>query len=321
MRNRELEEQMVAAVLADRAAPDRAPFVVFADWLIAHGEPFGELLGAQLAGHKDRVDAAHFAGELRGPLDPKLDGVAYSRSMPPFWGALEIGGGRHASKRLAGALEHPLAAILDKLVLRIPSAAQHGSMVAMIERAPRTLRELIVYTPATIEVGAVLNAIPNLEHAIVHAPSLRGELSHAGLRRLFVRVPGLGDLPARLAEAALPRLANLHLGALGKGELATMPAFAPLLAAPPPKLACLELTEVADTGQVCRALASSRLLSQLTSLDIKGTWSASALDTIRELRPRLAHLERLALIPRQDEVADRVLSPLSIPPREPHDYD
>ncbi|MCX5747434.1 MAG: TIGR02996 domain-containing protein [Proteobacteria bacterium] len=229
-------------------------YLVYADWLIEHGDPRGELITAQIAA--ERGDAA----ERRSAI------AVFARHRPYLFGQLadavradalhwRRGFIHHAhlanpylvvaeGERIPLALDviarqllqHPSARFLVKLTIGdvepppprdyysppartvLPTAVQ-PVLDGVAGELPPTLRELhVVEHTGRFRIDALCASLPNLTDLEVTGRFTASALALPNLRRATFRTPGMSGTQLRdLARASLPRLTSLVL-ALDLGE-------------------------------------------------------------------------------------------------------
>jgi hypothetical protein len=124
-------------------------------------------------------------------------------------------------------------------------------------------------------IAGVLRAYPALRHLTLRAGALAiGELRHAELRAFGIESHQLtAESLADLRAAAWPRLERLEISFHDRDRPLACAArdLAPLLEGDPlPSLSHLGVRGCAFADDVVRALAGSRLLPRLASLDLSG---------------------------------------------------
>lgn len=213
LRNPEIEARLAAEDDDELAA-------VYADWLIEHGNPLGELLACATDDKlRKRVLAKH--GEaLWGPV------AEYVRLYDFGWGragVVSIAVTRATSYelewgRVIGAiLDRPLAAFCRRLSIGpLPSSAttQVEEMLEVIAARPRpTLRQIALNGGVGNVAAAELAAgYPNLTSLELHVSNVQNPLEHPSLERLALRVDSFTAIGNALVRASLPRLRSLTLG-------------------------------------------------------------------------------------------------------------
>jgi uncharacterized protein (TIGR02996 family) len=294
-----------ADLLAEIAAAphDAAPYLVYADAYLGHGDPRGELVVVQHALETAGAGAICLQRREAELLDEHLEAWLgpigeHRDSLIVRWRRGFLAGAR-VRLRKAAADVAPLRALLDvpeaaaalvELYLG-PNKAAAASCQPLLDelcaRRPPALRRLHVGDGPLDEVWAVpsvevdLDALAPLPLAAltVQASSitLRGR-ALPRLRELALRAPGLA--PARLAEAgAWPALESLSLWCAAPGPLSRW-----LDPARFPRLRSLALDGAADADAVAAELRRLPIARQLDSIAITGgtltEWGALALATL-----------------------------------------
>ncbi len=284
------------------AAPhDAAPYLVYADALLSHGDPRGELVAVQHALETAGAGAIHLVRREAELLDQHLEawlGPICDRRdrLIVRWRRGFLAGARVRLRKpaadvapLRALLDAPEAAALLELYLG-PNDAEAGSCQPLLDelaaRRPPGLRRLHVGDAPIDETWAMpsieldLGALPpRLEALAVQASSiaLRGR-APAQLRELALRSPGLG--PVRMIDAgAWPALEALSLWCAAPRPLAQW-----LDPARFPRLRTLALDGVADGDAVAAELRGLPIARQLEAIAITGStvteWGALALASL-----------------------------------------
>lgn len=319
--------ELEAAIAAN--LDDPAPYLIYADWLQAHGDPQGEVIVLAHAGKT--AAAAQLVSEHRmlgGLADLAKSGpkrqlnlyltwhMGFVRTVSIGWDAYLGRNYYDALDDLTMLLELPIARFVRSLEIGPvpPSRRDKMSFDGFLERLaevamPSTLASLKVgeignwplHDTSAGPFDGVLRAYPSLRSLTVHAGDVElGRLEHGELRTLDVRTYGLSIAALTdLGHAQLPRLEalELQLGQPNRGASPRESHLAPLLASDGfPALRHLRLLNLTLTDEVIWSLASSRMLTQLETLDLRSaTLTDDRADTIVELRDRFAHLACLDL--------------------------
>ena len=314
--------QLEAAIRADR--DDAGPYLVYADWLQAHGSLLGELVVLQHAGRTRPAKA--LVDQLRMPA-PDLATAGWKWGL---WEWLRLENSRDwmDSKFDALALARalfaaPMCAALAELRIGVLRGEHVGDAEAVIDEARQ---HAWAHDLARLHVGDVERGVDMAHHVIgdvgkriAHAfPNLRVLRLHSGEQSWHEResfgVAGL-DLPhltelvvetcsltaARcraIARAKLPALERLELwfGSTNYRATATVDDVQPILAGTAfPRLTRLGLRNAEIADDLARALPGSPLAARLTSLDLSmGTLSddgAAALVAGASSFPKLRALD------------------------------
>lgn len=217
-RNLEIEAKLLAS-------PDDELASVYADWLIEHGNPLGELFACavdRLA--RRRVLAKHAA--LWGALaeHEKLLDITWTRTGI---GALVVQCtsvvGMEWGRLVAAVLDRPLAAFCRSLSIGpLPAVAglQFETLLAMVGVVPRpNIRELAVksgetlFGRANLDVSELASWFAGVERLRILATGLVGApLRHPAVEQLDLHLSSLSELERALVGAELPRLRQLTLG-------------------------------------------------------------------------------------------------------------
>jgi uncharacterized protein (TIGR02996 family) len=300
---------------------DPAPYLVYGDWLQAHGDPRGQLIAAQAApGSPDlAIVEARLLEEHRGALL----GAAAELEPPPaiewslgFWRAVRLGGfGWNAltSAQVEAVLAAPSARVLRELAL---DAALAPAILEVCARKHRTLEALDVsLRNHRIDDRSLAALAPCTRLARLALFSCE-EVTAEGLAPLG-RLPALRAIDLRnhpIAEAGVERLRGLPLadvrfnvvapgfGAGGMRAFATMPLQT--LALDGESLDDGALVPLADHGSLANvelagAAIGPRGMAALASLpSLRRLYLPSSLvgdDGVRQLGARAATLRALFL--------------------------
>ena len=335
------------AAIAD--APDEpGPYLVYADWLQANGDPRGTLIVLQHHGREREAGElieehrAHLLGPLaaaadaaggdtrRGGAPRKLElawHLGFLREARIGWWAV---GGEAVRREAAAALEALLALPSSRFLrhLAIESvpflrgdrdlAPFLDAITAAGRARPLPLRSLFIgqdASPWTIgPVAGVLGACPELRHLTLRASELSlGELAHPRLRAFGIEAHRLTrQNVAELRAAAWPRLEQLELSFHSRDLPAACDAgdLAPLLEGDNlPALRHLGILACPFADEIVRALAGSRLLPRLQTLDLSGgALSYAGVAAMARSRLAFSHLARLELVHNQLTAAARAVA-------------
>lgn len=317
-----------AAILAD--PDDPAPYLVYADWLQGQGDPRGELIVLQHKEANDAI-AAHFAAHpaLLGPFgtfaaaEPAKHKWSRGKELKLAWrwgfidtidiswGMYDRGGtSESAAAEMRELLVHPSARFVRRLAVG-PTPGDDGMYMrgvdaAVAEHAPASVRELVwgragewdISSTGTGALGAILTRL---------APGLRKVRASGGdielapalvlpeLRELSIETGALSaEALDRVIEARWPKLASLDLwiGQTNYGGSTTTAQVGKLLARTDmPALRHLAIKNCPYIDDVIPLLARSKLLAQLTSLDLSmGALSDEGLRRMVEHQDAFRHL-------------------------------
>lgn len=345
------------------AAPDRAaeleaaiaespdepgPYLVYADWLQAIGDPRGTLIVLQHHGREREASElleahrAHFLGPLaeaaaaagpeprRGAGPRKLElawHLGFIREARVGWWA--AGGEtarRQAVAALGALLALPSSRFLRHLAIESVPFLRGGrdldpflAAIAGAARArPLTLRSLFVgqdASPWTIgPIAGVLAACPELRHLTLRAGELAlGALAHPRLRAFGIEGHRLTrQNVAEMAAADWPRLEQLEISFHSRDLPGGCDArdLAPLWAGDNlPALQHLGVLACPFADELVRDLAASPLLGRLRTLDLSGgALSAAGVAAMARSRLAFSHLARLELVHNRLDAAARAVA-------------
>ena len=283
-----------AAIRANR--DDRAVYQIYADWLIQHGSPLGDVMAMRLAGEP-----------ASDGLDPRLAEVHAPWGL---WRVLRVHGD---VEQLAPLFASPACGVLEELRVGVVTACDRLLDLASTHAWAGALRSLNLgdvitdWLPSNRmhlvvgEVGRVISeAFPDLRWLSIAA----GELGLEGLALPKLEVLELSTLVmtrARLAAvlaAELPALRRLSLffGPASTGTDATLAELAPLLEGRcHAGVVDLAVANFEDGDQLARALVDSPIAARLESLDLSlgtlGDVGAALLATSAARFPRLRRLD------------------------------
>ncbi len=222
---------------------DDARFLVYADWLTAHGNPRGELASIQLAReHGDSPELAareaellgehaeQFRGRHRTKYTQWLDDLCISHYKAGFWRSLSYSG---SADELRLILNHPSARLLHTLQIQNIAESSENYDVAISTMAaanprPLGLRELRIgdlpegqtalagFGDRTCSnLGELADTYPQLATLRLLCPNFgfaESRAEFASLRWLDARIGASPESLAQLARTRLPGLEQLDLG-------------------------------------------------------------------------------------------------------------
>lgn len=324
--NPELEK----AVLAN---PDDAQaYLVYADWLQGQGDPRGELMALQHAMATDPAKKASAqAAEkklleknkaaLLGPIAKNADCFPTVEWRYGFLRKVKVGldyemyeDGLRLEKLLKQLLAHPSARFLEELVLGPESFEGDLNYQACIDLlvkhgGPKTLRSLFFgdFTYEDCEVSwshlgnlsKLYAAFPRLRSLTIHTGSRTlGKIVLPELREFRLQTGGLDRQAIQdICNAKWPRLERLEIwfGNHSYGAEGTVKDLEPILAAQGlPNLKHLGLMNAEFTDDIAVALAGSKVLAQLETLDLTmGCLSGEGVRAILSSRDAFKHLKKL----------------------------
>jgi hypothetical protein len=247
-----------------------------------------------------------------------------------FIHAAKLSHSRHAGEDFAGSmaevlemlLRHPSGRFVTELVFGFnndPSEDPLDDLIRILARkAPATIRKLhfgdFEYPDETEiswyrvgKLGKLWKAVPRLQSLIVQGGEFElGAIELPELVRAEFRTGGLSGASAKaIASAAWPRIEHLEVwyGDDNYGGTATLADAEALLArADLPRLTSLGLRNTSFTDDLCRALATSRLVPQLTRLDLSmGIMTDAGAQLFAARKAAFRHLAEL-------DVSDNYLS-------------
>lgn len=320
------------AAIAD-APDDPEPYLIYADWLQSIEDPRGTLIVLQHHGHEDQARAlleehrAHFLGPLATFAPDGDEAARRRRKLELAWHLgfireARIGwssGGRPAARgeaieaieAMRALLALPSSRLLRHLAIEsVPfdGSADFGPFLDAIAGAerPPPLRSLFIGRrggePSRAgPVAGVLRACPELRHLTLGAGAIAiGELRHAQLRAFGIESPRVTrENLADLRAAEWPRLERLELSFHARVRAPGCGArdLAPLLdGGNLPSLRHLGVRHCPFADDVVRALADSRLLPRLSSLDLSGgALSDAGVAAMARARLAFSHLAWLEL--------------------------
>ena len=196
------EADLLAAVYEN--PDDDGPRLVYADWLLEHGDPRGELITLQYRRHR---------GEALSPAEEKRENALLAKHtatwLGPIYkvlfknrtvfrrGFIEIGWLQPRGSASAAAANHPAWATVRELRIGDVPSGDHGAHI-LVQPAMRRLRVLLNAPADVVEAVAGVR-----DHG----------LEILGTSRLNMRDvdPERGPWPALLRAPGLPRLRQLQL--------------------------------------------------------------------------------------------------------------
>lgn len=318
------EQRRLEAHIAG-ALDDTDAYLVYADWLLQHGDPRGQLIMLQHQGHEAAAramlerHAGHFYGSLsaRRELVDATWHLGFIRSCRFSLDADRgPGHGPRTRAALRALLALPSMRFLRELSLGVMSVPENSYGEAIELLAGHDLRSLerlalgedVVHMrsadtePLVTDVGmtrAIYTAAPNLRTLVLRSSDDDPDLEGLALRCLReLRVEGGGNgarLLGALSRARAPELESL---AIASNFVVADAAWVPLLGGTLfRKLRHLALGVYSFLVERAGALiASAPVLRQLRSLDLSQTALGERdIDAILAGAAAFAHLERLEL--------------------------
>ncbi|MEO8704576.1 MAG: hypothetical protein ABI867_31265 [Kofleriaceae bacterium] len=274
--------ELEARIAAD--PEDRGRYLVYGDHLTDRGDPLGEFIAIGLALEKNPTQKA-----MRTAHDAWL-----AQHGARYWGGLA---------GFQRALRTPVlylgfvksCALIARFEFRATPLAE---LVAALFAGPgRFLQELVIEPGEGLTaIAATLGARPR---PTLRKLKLGASREHLGdLSAMWPGLVGLRELELErmavgLGAIAAPRLEKLAIN-YGPGEDGThtiAPLQRVLRAEQLPALRSLAITNCECADELCGALAASRVLPQLTELDLSmGTMTAAGAAILVRERERFAHL-------------------------------
>lgn len=297
-----------AAILADRDDP--APYLVYADWLEARGDPRGELIALQY--RADRIEPEN--GELlmvrdehlrRHPaLVPAID--IWQARLHWRWGFIERASIEDLlASDLLVLLEHPSCSLLRTLEI-VARDAEAPALARALLGAVRPSLEQVSFEQdcepgrsATAPEAGPWSRLPGLRRLSVAGRSLFQPIDHPALESLELR----GDPIGREAPWNLPALTRLSWRTLGGSLVHHLTELEPLWSAHLPTLRRLELGSFWARPNGEPGLLEHewflRLLPHLEALRVPlyaiRSDALQAFERLLEQRGPLAHLQKLVV--------------------------
>jgi uncharacterized protein (TIGR02996 family) len=293
-------EERARALIEEHREHFLGPLARFGDQTVGAGGAAGGAAGG-VAGEQARRDRKL---ELSWHL-------GFIREARIGWGPGARGGARRAAVEALGALlALPSSRFLRHLAIEsalLEGRADFGPFLEALAGTarPPPLRSLFVgRSGESGEIGAVagvLGAYPELRHLTLRGSTLSlGELRHAELRAFGLESPRLtrGNL-ADLRAAVWPRLERLEISfhARSRPPICEARDLTSLFSSEGLRsLRHLGVRDCPFADEVVRALADSRLLPRLSSLDLSGgTLSAAGVAAMARARLAFSHLSWLEL--------------------------
>jgi uncharacterized protein (TIGR02996 family) len=235
-RNAEIEARLAAEEDDELAA-------VYADWLIEHGNPVGELFACATDEKARRRVLAKLGGVLWGPV------ADYAKLFEVTWGKTGIVGVAVERTtafelewgRVIGALlDRPIAAFCRSLSIGPLPAEAWSQFYELLDvvaaRRPReTLRRLALRGGTwNAQIRDIATGYPRLASFEIEAGYVQSSIAHPGVETLTLRLDSLPAVEHVMARAELPRLRTLALAVrhatVGEplGKLVDMPWFGQL---------------------------------------------------------------------------------------------
>ncbi len=322
-RNADLERAIV------ERPDDLEAYLVYADWLIEHADPRGELVTAQAATERGGADerraaigvfARHrdyFLGRLGDLLradafDWRRGFIHHARIANVF---VVVSEGERVAMALAeiasAVFRHPSARFLVKLTIgdveplppdrwpRRPRTVE-PEVQSMLERiaidAPPTLRELVIEHALRCRLDLACAGLRNLTDLDVGGRFAINTLDLPNLHTLTIRPDRLGTMHLHdLAGSRVPKLASLtivHGDPNGASTAATLADFDTLLRRVDLPLAHLAIVGCPFANNLLPLIADAPLLAQLGELQLTdGNLTDQGIRPLARMRGVFDHLE------------------------------
>jgi uncharacterized protein (TIGR02996 family) len=304
---------------------DPQPYLVYADWLQSQGDVRGELITRSHQGEVGDWLETHaetlFGDELLEPLDtdpPELDlewhlGFVKAATLK----RADYDSSTDVAELTRQFLARPVARFIRALTFGLTGYESDNDYTGVVEAIVasgrgKTLESLwfgeFDYPDETEmswapwgALGPLWKAVPNLKSFGVRgAGGAFGTIDLPNLVSFTVETGGLAQSElSRIVEAKWPKLERLEVwtGDSNYGADSSADDWLPLLEATAvPKLTHLGVRNSEYTDALVKLLVGSKLLKQLTSLDLSmGTLGETGAQLILENAPAFAHLEALNL--------------------------
>jgi uncharacterized protein (TIGR02996 family) len=278
------------AAMCHAAPDDPAPWAVYADWLIAHGDARGELAALTVANEgTERSIALRHA--LFGGSSQLADRVAITDYRFGFPTEIAVHGqsGEDLARMVAGVLALPLFELLSSL--RITMTSGHASDIAGIVDAiadsqhAATLRDLDMLALYSRPDAYPLARLCELT-GLVSLRCAKSPGDHAALRTLHLE---------RLSSDMTSQLPDL--GLLEYGGMPMSSAILQLFSRTDlPALRHIRAVNTMVTADAIAIMAASPLLRQLSTLELQGQpLSPGAARQLADDAAAFRHLEQLVV--------------------------
>ncbi|NUO54843.1 MAG: WGR domain-containing protein [Polyangiaceae bacterium] len=299
--------ELEAAILAN--PDDVHAYEVYGDWLQANGDLRGELVAIQVAlskahdaglsgranellSNNEELFYGDIAEQVRGSVNVTWR-YGFFDKVRISMGYDDADGGADIDDIVSAVLTHPSGRFLRELTVGMfdyEGENHYPRIIKVLQKAgPKpTLRRLFLgdfeYPEETEiswanvgDIGKLWALYPNLESLELQGAEIElGKISAPKLKSMILRTGGLpaGALKS-LAAATFPSLESLEVwtGSDSYGGDSTITHLSPLLTGKSfPKLTHLGVVNCGYVGEAVSALAKSKILGQLKSLDLsKGT--------------------------------------------------
>ncbi len=315
--------ELEAAIAGNR--DDNHAWQVYADWLIQHGETWGENIAAVSAGQSRATQQTEVQVALLAGAEAKLEwkrGVIEQITLEPSEPDKE----NPMDAVLDRLLRHPAGRLLRKLSLGLPPNADgdtgwhmEAPIKVMAAAGPLPLlEELDMSLPSEHmdqvswrwlgDVRGVWKAAPRLQTLLLLGSSSTNggtavklaPIEAPLLKKLVFESSGLDIVaPEEIGASVLPKLEHLelYLGREEYGCSSTVKSLAGILAGKGlPKLTYLGLKNSEWEAQLIEAVANSEILKRLKIVDFSmGMMFDDAATALDQHAEKFRHLDRLIL--------------------------
>jgi len=334
----ELGDRLQAEIFADPEAQDA--YLAYGDYLVAKGDPQGELIGigrelAKNPGHKAMMAAhAELAPKVLGSL-AELDDIlvelewymGFVRRAKLAYSMERFNGDRKPDVKLHEVLATLLAApgrLIQDLTIGLVrhDANNYGDVVKVIAERPRQLRRLFLGDYGSEECELNWSDLEDLSPLWpmcreLRELTLRGGEMHVGpidLPKLVTLSTITGNLDreslGHIGRAAWPELVELSLQ-LGSEGTTDIEQLAPIFAAERvPKLRTLRIWNSNCGDSVLAHIVDSKLLEQLEVLDVSMSTFENGIEPLVLHPARFRHLKQLVI--GGDELEERELPGINV---------
>lgn len=282
----------------------REAWQVYGDWLQQQGDPYGERIALELqleqAKDEDKARLENRIAEFEAPHRSEWSG-SKTKWERGFIVAAEIAGSKDDNDLPSTLLDSPCARFLRTLLFQPTDPKTFPS------KPLEALRELLladlVEEFLDIDIGPLdpwLSAAPRLEHLDAHGSGIIIEtLEHPRLERVRLTVLRMPESTVQaIGRCRLPNLEHLHVEFFTRFNAGSNDMLEDLYTGRGvPRLRRLSLQDAEFLrDDVAESIATSKLLEQLTHLDLSGgTISDVGAAVILANAKRFSHLEHFNL--------------------------